>query len=64
VHGAGAAEPLAATEFGTRQRKLLAQGPEERHLGIGVDRDQLSIHGDLNHGSASLASLKEPETFD
>ena len=47
MHCARAAHPNSAAVLGSRQRKLIAQRPEQRHRAIHIERPPLSIY--LNH---------------
>ncbi len=49
VHGAGAAEGHAASEFCAGETEDVADVPEQRHVGIAVERPWNSIHFELDH---------------
>jgi len=51
VHGAGAAQPHAATELGAGELEVFAHGPQQGHVGVGIDASRLAVDGELDHGS-------------
>jgi len=52
MHGAGAAQGLAAAEFRAGQTKLVAQIQSKRHRGIAVKRPLLAVHAKSDHRSS------------
>ena len=55
VHGAGAAERLAAAVLGAGEAEEIAQRPQERHLGIGVEAVLGAVDAQRDHRVASVA---------
>ncbi len=49
VHGAGAALPDPAAEFGAVEIQLIAKHPEERRVLRGVDGDVPAVDAELDH---------------
>src|SRR5256885_6604134 len=54
VHGTGAALREAAAEVGIVETEIVAQGIQQRHLGLGVDGDAPAVDGEseARHGSS------------
>jgi hypothetical protein len=57
VNGAGSADADSAAVFRSGQAELIAQHPEKRRVGVGIDRDPLAVdrdrkgrHVDLRRG--------------
>jgi hypothetical protein len=59
VHGAGPAQPGAAPVFGAREPQVVAEHPEERFFGIGLDDLALAVHlqGNGSHGHFTLPRM-------
>src|SRR5207244_12183233 len=55
VHGARPAEPDATAVLRPRQPQLVAEVPEERHLGITVELSDETVDHQLDHASAAAA---------
>jgi hypothetical protein len=53
MDGAGAARADAAAEFGSGQADGVANGPQKRHLRVGIDRVLDAVDLDLRHGILS-----------
>jgi hypothetical protein len=52
VDGAGAAEAAPAAELGADEIEVVAEDPEQRRVGIGIDLHRAVIDGQRNHGHA------------
>src|SRR5262249_21783648 len=57
VHGASAALRQAAAEMRVVERELVAQGVEQRHVGIGIDRLDLAVHVEGHSGHGCMSPL-------
>jgi hypothetical protein len=62
MHGAGAAQGLAAAVFGTGQLEAVAQRPEQRRIGFHIDLMRLAIHIELDHGENSFGQMGKGRT--
>src|SRR5215469_15183760 len=51
MDGAGAAERQAAAELGAGEVELVAQGPEEGHVGLRIDVVRRAIDGEADHAA-------------
>src|SRR5579863_8554726 len=62
----GTRQPIdPAAELCSRHGEVVPQGPEERHVGIGIKRLRLSIHPERNRGhgvSSSSISVRRTRT--
>ena len=63
MDGASSAGADAAAEFGSGQPDDVANGPEQRHLRVGVDRVPDAIDLDLWHGISLRVLLWVPAHF-
>jgi hypothetical protein len=63
MDGASAASADTATEFGSGQTDDVANGPQKRHLRIGVDGVLDAIHLDLRRGISLKVLLWDPAHF-
>ena len=64
MHGAGTAQPGAATEFRPGHLHDVTQCPEQRHIRIGIDRADAAINSQSNHRRCSqwMAHLRRVYT--
>ena len=64
VNGAGAAEAGAAAVLGAGQSDVVANGPQQRRAGVGVERDLSIVQGERDHASScglTLSSRTPPD---
>jgi uncharacterized ferredoxin-like protein len=64
VHRTRAAERHAASEFGAGHVERVAKNPEQRHVGIDVDRCGFSVEDEMSrHEEASSEFSSKPHVF-
>jgi hypothetical protein len=64
VHGTGAAERHAASEFSAGHVEGVAENPEQRHVGIDVDRCGFSVEDEMSrHEETSSESSSQPHVW-